>query len=776
MTAPDMGHSAVGINPYSPTAVALVTELSEAPVTVPTAAVREAFAELDAYLRAEAPRQGRRQGGVITIVGEYGSGKTHLAAALWWRSSAGDPPAAHSMYLDAPADTFVRLYQRFMSQLNRYDVQEVLRDYYADVVAGDLAGISGTEEIMERLRSGEIDPVSVAHELQLMDSVLLQRLQESLISATGNAEIGTALTLLLDPAMELAVWDWLSGNRPSEYLQEKGLLQPIDTESTALSTIVAFAALFGQRQQRFVLVVDELDRVLAAVSQLGDEALGEFRRALTAFEMAGGFVVLVGQSDIQQTLGMEVLQRMGHIIKMPPMTLANVREYVSKSHEIARGDTNLYPFSDETLGYLTEITDGVPRQIIRLAHFLYAQAMEKGETVTVDMVRAVARNHFDIASVLDVRREVPQVLYREGIRFARGFLTDENGDLVVDTWVQRRDGDSACAVLITGSLLATSDIEDVKTRIAAARSEDEVFVVLIVVGYLSEQVKAALAEIGDLDYFVYYRRSFHAELAAAVAGALNRTGALDTVDDLPVIRERVERITRQESSLHGLIERLLTQVSASNEANERQLTALRREIADVSVRIPQAAADTEERPDTASMPGLLARTERVFAPALDAVADLHRIEDVLADAFNIEPEQDETTSDARLIVRRVLQGQDGLSPLGAAYFLGELVGAFRNAITTWYWNSDARTMGELSTSDRSRLDGLCYNYDAIFQYVPLVQLKRLAESSVRHSPYTQAIPGLGGPVTHLDDIRDEFESLSVRVRATVLEKSSDPPA
>jgi len=96
-------------------------------------------------------------------------------------------------------------------------------------------------------------------------------------------------------------------------------------------------------------------------------------------------------------------------------------------------------------------------------------------------------------------------------------------------------------------------------------------------------------------------------------------------------RAEMAALLRFAGGLHIVSGRVVVEAELDTGAVARRL---RREIADVSVRQPPGQAAGSEPAETAEAPpGLLARTERVFAPALEAVADLHRIEDVLTGAL-----------------------------------------------------------------------------------------------------------------------------------------------
>ncbi|MFD0427246.1 hypothetical protein ACFQ60_01130 [Streptomyces zhihengii] len=67
-------------------------------------------------------------------------GKTHLTVELLrWIEGHGED-ATHTLYVDAPSDTFQALYKdRFFPKLDKDDVRRRVTEYYADVVAEELA-------------------------------------------------------------------------------------------------------------------------------------------------------------------------------------------------------------------------------------------------------------------------------------------------------------------------------------------------------------------------------------------------------------------------------------------------------------------------------------------------------------------------------------------------------------------------------------------------------------------------------------------------------------
>ncbi|GAB3932815.1 hypothetical protein GCM10027614_02680 [Micromonospora vulcania] len=215
--------------------MARVTEQGTGGSTVVTAAIRDATDHLDDYLRTG-------DGAVVAVVGDYGTGKTHLAVELLAHARRVTGAAGRATYLDAPGDTFLSLHRRFLTQLSR----EAVRD------------------LLVRYRTAPEAPASA-------DSTdrLVLRLREELSEVTTDPAFGTALALLLDPATEAAAWDWLSGNPPGPTLIAAGVAPSADVEATAVEAMGVLALLYGRRHERFVLVLDELDKILTAAGGPG---------------------------------------------------------------------------------------------------------------------------------------------------------------------------------------------------------------------------------------------------------------------------------------------------------------------------------------------------------------------------------------------------------------------------------------------------------------------------------------------------------------------------
>lgn len=734
-----------GLNPYLPTPVARLSDTGRRPVTVSTEAVRRAFDFLDPYLAGPQALAPSQTGRVLTIVGDFGTGKSHLAIALLRRAQESTESLPETVYLDAPAGSFADLYRRFAGNLNRAGLTDLLHDYYADIVAAELAEMQHTGRIAERVRSGEIDPVAVVRELNLADGELLRRQQAVLIRVTGDNDIGTALTLLLEPSTDAVVWDWLTGHPPHEFLRERGILRPIGTDAVAVHAMLAIARLYRERGRRFVVVIDEFDHVLSS----GDR-LEPFRHMLEAIGDSGAFVVLAGMADMLDAVGQAVQDRMQPIVRMKPMEVGEVTAFIRESHRTVRGDTELDPFRPDGIAEVTALSRGVPRSFITLLHHLYSHAQQHRVWITGPVARRVGGASYDVASMADVRREVYQTLVREGLRLTRGLRRDPGSDPAVDYWVADHAGELRCAVLVTGTMLSEADLRQVRQRVQRARAEagGAIETVLIVAGFLTAEIAAQIGGSNLAEPIRYGEETFAATLSSVVTGILRRSDDVNSADPLDAIRYQMGRIAQQQTNLQDTVDQLAQRLTEREEAARREET-----VRVVPVR------DGEPDP-------VVAAVESLFDRALERLATIERMDGSLASAFDLAADPAGGLSSGVRTVQARLQQQDGFSPLGTAIFLERLVRAFRTAFLGWY---AAATAGgrQVGQADRERLDRLCTSYESLYHDIPVDELKRLVESTAREPDSGGPVQPLNWPTIRLEDVRRSFAELAVQVAREV---------
>lgn len=713
------------VNPFSPTAVARVTEDGTDATTVVTVAIRDAIAHLDNYLRTG-------DGGAIAVVGDYGTGKTHLAVELLAHTRQATGPAGKAIYLDAPADTFLSLSRQFLGRLSRDAVRALLEDCRAESPAA-LAARAG-------------DPAEAAIDL------LAGRLREELVEVTTNPSFGTALAMLLDPATEAMAWDWLMGYPPGPALVAAGVTARADVEAGAVETMGVLALLHGRRHERFVLVLDELDKILSTAGRPGDETMTRFARMIGVFASAGAFLVIAGLPDMLHLLSPDVRQRIGPIVRMSALTAEDVRDFIRQSQLRAFGEARLAPFTVETTEYLTNLADGVPRRMIRLCYHLYQRAVQAGTPVTHVMVREAVRVQFDLASRQDVAADVRRVLTQDGWSYQRDHLVGSMRDLPVDFWIPLEEQGAGCCVLLSESVLKSEEVDELNRRVVAIRAAvPDSEVILVVVGHLPADFAADLAATFSVEPIVYDPQSFAEDLSGSVKASMRRLEQVVGADALTSVRQRVERIQSQQTNTQRSIERL-----------SYQLDEIRGELRqDIRGSVDRLASDAgvRRRAATVVTSPLPGRVARVFVEAIQALDQLTGFERRLRDAFAPPLAGAARPAEGGTPLRSRLRSRDVQRALGTSMVLRRLIEAFRDGIEQWY-DSHLR---DPQPTDLERLDQLCETYDGIAEYLPLFQLDALGDL---------ATPGGGGDdaVDSTDrsrswsEARSVFDGLSGRVR------------
>ncbi|MEU4399625.1 AAA family ATPase [Micromonospora orduensis] len=697
------------VNPFSPTAVARVTEQGTGGSTVVTAAVRDATDQLDDYLRTG-------DGAVVALVGDYGTGKTHLAVELLAHARRVTGAAGQAIYLDAPGDTFLSLHRRFLTRLSRDAVRELLAGYLPDPSADQL----------------------------------VQRLRADLAEVTTDPAFGTALAMLLDPGTEAAAWDWLSGHPPGPALVAAGVTPSTDVEATAVEAMGVLALLHGRRHDRFVLVLDELDKILTAGGRPGPETMARLQRLLGVFTSAGALLVIAGLPDMLHLLSTEVRQRIGPIVRMSALTGEDVRTFIRQTQLRAFGQARLAPFTVETTEYLANLADGVPRRVIRLCYHLFQRAAQAGTPVTHVMVREVVRVQFDLASRQDVASDVRRVLTQDGWSYQRDHLLGSMRDLPVDFWIPLEERNAGCCVLLSESILKAEEVDDLHRRVVAIRAAvPDSEVILVVVGHLPAEFAAELAGTFSVEPIVHDPQSFAEDLSGSVKALMRRLEQAIGADALTSVRQRVERIHRQQSNTQRSIEHL-----------SYQLDEIRGELRPVGLLgvVPQ-----HQPPAAGATPPLPGRVARVFVEAIDALDQLTGFERRLRDAFAPHRVATIGGADGGQALRSLLRSRDVQRAVGTSVVLRRLIEAFREGAEQWY----AGHRADPQPTDLERLDLLCETYDGIAEYLPLFQLDTLS---------ALAAAGAGGedgadPVDRSrtwSQARSVFDGLGGRVRQLLL--------
>lgn len=591
MNSHSRGPLSWGRNPFPISAVARLSPAGSETISIRTRAVKDVVRYVDQYLAAssaEKPKgsgkrrhaQKQNSGNVIAVVGEYGTGKTHLAVEILHHIHAVSDETVHAFYVDAPSDNFLTLYrERFFRQLDRADLLQRVTEYYADIVAEDLSDSPLTRELAARLKDRRLGPDELIHGLGLTEAAFRQQLQSRLKEITRHEDFGTALALAIRPEFQSAVWEWLGGHPADSALRERGITRTIDNDIAALEAIGVFAFLYGRQHHRFVLVIDEFEKVLSRgrPSARDEASVLAFKKLLEVFTQSRSLLVLSGLPDFLEFLPEDAQQRFATLVRPTALSFADAQEYIHHVLESAGDDApDDDPFGDDVTHYLVELAGGNARRIIRLCYHVYQSSLATGNPITRAMVREVAREQFEISAPDDVRADISRVFDGNGWDYARNRKLGEDEATLVDFWLPVGEENAGCAVLISQSMLHEADAESLLLRREAVKAAtgQPSFCVLVVNGYLAGSLAAAVDERFDRVH-AYSQRRFAEDFAATITGFVHRLEAASAEDRMGRMENRIERLLRQTSSLRSEINIVQHNQTSSAEVEQTVLRAVR---------------------------------------------------------------------------------------------------------------------------------------------------------------------------------------------------------
>jgi hypothetical protein len=756
-------------NPFPAAAVARVSDLRPEIVTIQTSAVHEVDALIDSYLRSNQvtpgngrDRQGERligTGKICVIEGDYGTGKTHLAGEVvdrMRRATGEGRVAGRVFYHSPPGGTFHTFYMDLMSRvIGKEDVLARVREFYADIVADSLGDMPYTDALARELKRGGTDPQRVVDGYGLKEGALQDALRDRLTTVTSDPAFSRGLALLLEPDLRDMVWDWFRGGPLSQVLVEWGVAQPISSDVLAMDALGVVALLYGRRNRRFVLVIDEMEKLALNWDRSDSAKARAFKRLLEVFRGAGACLVVCGLSDVFTVLPRDH-GRIDTIIHPPPLREQDVRWYIAESQERFQRGRTLEPFTDESIGYLIYLTGGTAREVVRLCYEAYQEASATGQVVTRSMLDRIARRHAVNGSVEQIRGEIEDLLpaYVGRPATARQVIDVASGT-VADFWIPVGREGPGCGILLSESVLERARAEELRDQLKVIASAIPGSTsVLVVGGYLPAELRQVItAATGEDAVLVYNAHTFEKDFPRLIKAALTHIdsplgqgGSLDESDELRVLRSETELMRNQQTAIMRSIRELTGRT-------EDRLNSLQKALQALPGTLAWAGRDRET-----PLPSEIATLFSDAEQRLDAYGSVRVF---VNEAFEIAAD----APGARLAIAHQLRVAEAFSPIGVSAFLSDLLFSFRENVRAWL--DEAAGHSRPTPADTARLKGICTVYDALYTATPLFRLDPLADL-IDASGGDQDVLSRPSKAARREALEDAFDGLGDRVYTAVV--------
>jgi hypothetical protein len=492
----------------------------------------EARDKLDIFIEDfVSPEQ--KPGFALGIKGRVGSGKTHVIFQLIRQLEQRKKLICKTIYGKADKIDILDLYKNhFARKLEPDDLKNLVSLHLAKLLRGrseEIAPEASEQKNLLQIASEEVDRLIAKNPQDILSLV-----RKDLLPATGlrqelSAEIEeTALGLTSDflmaysrithPRLGPLAIKWIKGDKISETeqkdlgLKTAGILTDVHAKEAFRFVLGAFR----KANYAVMFCVDEFERFSSPGQAEDKKALASLLKDLAeAFKDTGQCLIVAGVNDAWNNLPPDVYDR----IKRP-----DIIEIQLEKKE-AKGLLNVYCrtfpratdlFKEESLSLLYEVSGHNTRQLLNLAHYTVADALnskqvseafpimpEQIEESASKVLSGVTRVNAVVQEIEDVAQELGMVHLRQ---------TGTGG--VKHQFTIGDPQRPVAIIMVAESIFKLSELSDARTVVSVSLELRKQFALtrlcVVVVGYSTAEVRKDMANAVD-SVFLYEEDSFKAD-------------------------------------------------------------------------------------------------------------------------------------------------------------------------------------------------------------------------------------------------------------------------
>ncbi|MFI2717521.1 hypothetical protein ACH5AI_14380 [Streptomyces collinus] len=671
------------------------------------------------------------RGRVLALVGEFGLGKSHLAAQVTDVLRESTPLPALWVIGQPSVDMRSVFQHRVMSPHDDIeamaDFMQAITDYYADVTAElleqDDTGRLGAarEEFLRGLRDRRLDPQKIARAFDLDEELIHSHLRRHLRGVTDHRAFATALALLPNQVYQEDIFNWLSGEAPAPPLQQRGVTQPIQGIQGVFEAFAVFSLVYGQSDRPYALVLDEVDKIVDWTAQDRALFLNAFEMLVNRYVNQGGLLVFCVRPDLWSSLPASLHER------VLPLWLDSwerpATEELIKQHLLGSGrvppDKSCAPFSDPAVTQIVTLSDGVPRQILRICEGAWDHAaLSRSPKIDTEAVHEAIRITHEKRPMGEAARLLERVL--AGDQWWHNVPPRDLSDLPgppgsgEPRWIEVTR--TAWIVLLpVRSLLTRSGVGDIAGFLGHARDvagSAGIEMLVVVNGHACRQMRRQVADATGTMPLVLDDPRFDTALRSGVQSLAER---LRASRDSTVL----EKLSNRLDVLQGQQQTLLERVDSIDHSLDNPRILSPAPTADsLAERLPEPVR-AHFREAQEALDRLLEEGE---GPRLSLVP-------VARSAAGRPPRP-----------RRLLVDDTALRSMGAVVLARRLLEAFRDAIVGW-WEAEASggDTERLAGRDQGELFAICRGFEISLESLP--RLDRGGADPLSGSPGAATDPG-----------------------------------
>ncbi len=527
-------------NPFPVTAVANFYNNIQNGLIVETSAIKSTKEIVQNWVESNS------DGITIAIQGEYGTGKTQLAIELRKYIRGYSEGKYHFICLDNPSVSFLEMYKnRFLNELSKIQVLQRLEECYFDIVSSELKNDDLYGRVVNRKRE-HIKSVELIEQLGLPKSKYDRIFEKKLENVTENARFVPALLLLMMSQFESEIWEWFNGSEPSDALRERNIDFSINNDTFALEAIGVFAFLFGQQGHRFVLFIDEMEKIVSNTEKTKQESFEALKKLFETVKATKSMLILCGLPDYYEAFPKDVQQRIGFEIKTKAITLLEIKKYISNANKKFNEIESCSPFSDSILKNILDISKGNIRTIIRILYHSSNWYIDNQLDIDDNALCMILRNAYGTFDTSNVTTTLNQIFISKGWLFEQNKVFEcDNKKAVIDYWIpsvltEKNKIEKGIEVYIVQNVVSCDEYKIIDAKICNNKND---FKILVVEGFISEKFYNLL--IKKVKHIMNFRTdSFKDLFVSVIENERTRYENELNKDNLLITNEKIDQLSR----------------------------------------------------------------------------------------------------------------------------------------------------------------------------------------------------------------------------------------
>jgi len=339
------------------------------------------------FRRMVADIQKENNSKLTVIVGEYGSGKSHLFKIFKNNVNTqlfNQDNGMIASYIKSPEENFTTFVLEFIDDIG----EETFVNLAIDVVFKYLQNLSVeklktyifNKDVIKQIQENSINYKTIIESLK--STSLIQDVRAVIWGGVTNKDVVNAFVRLALPTTRTSAWNWFSGDTFNKTQMDEINVSNTITKENALEVFLSIKQLFQNIGIKYVAIfIDELEKITFltprsqaryqsdirrfidscptntmfyfAISPQQWEELTESRSALMR-RLSGNWIFL---EDFEKKDVIELIQLYLYRVRAENYTLKDVPSNI---------DPSLYPFTNDSIDTILDLTEGIVSSILLL--------------------------------------------------------------------------------------------------------------------------------------------------------------------------------------------------------------------------------------------------------------------------------------------------------------------------------------------------------------------------------------------------------------------------